>query len=49
MFDRNTEMDMTEGPLFKKLVDYAIPIMLTGILQKYKLMYPVKNFPCISV
>lgn len=33
MFDRNTEMDMTEGPLFKKLVAYAIPIMLTGILQ----------------
>ena len=33
MFDRNTEMDMTEGPLFKKLVEYAIPIMLTGILQ----------------
>lgn len=33
MFDRNTEMDMTAGPLFKKLVAYAIPIMLTGILQ----------------
>ena len=33
MFDRNTEMDMTEGPPFKKLVAYAIPIMLTGILQ----------------
>ena len=27
------EMDMTTGPLFGKLVAYAVPVMLTGILQ----------------
>ena len=27
------EMNMTEGPLLKKLITYAIPVMLSGMLQ----------------
>ena len=27
------EMDMTSGNLFKKIVKFSIPLMLTGILQ----------------
>ena len=27
------EMDMTSGNLFKKIVRFSIPLMLTGILQ----------------
>ena len=27
------EMNMTEGPLLKKLISYAIPVMLSGMLQ----------------
>ena len=27
------EMDMTNGNIFKKIVIYAIPLVLTGILQ----------------
>lgn len=30
---RSYEMDMTEGPFFKKIVLFCIPLMLTGILQ----------------
>ncbi|MBQ3049098.1 MAG: MATE family efflux transporter [Oscillospiraceae bacterium] len=30
---RNNNMDMCEGPLFKKIVLYTIPIILTGVLQ----------------
>ena len=26
-------MDMTEGPLFSKVLFFALPIMLSGILQ----------------
>ena len=29
----NTKVDMLKGPLFKNIVIYTIPIMLTGILQ----------------
>ena len=27
------EMDLTEGPLFKKLVRFSLPVVLTGLLQ----------------
>ena len=27
------EMNMTEGPLLRKLITYAIPVMLSGMLQ----------------
>lgn len=30
---RNSSADMCEGPLFKKIVLYTVPIMLTGLLQ----------------
>lgn len=30
---KNYEMDMCNGPLFSKIVSYAIPLMLSGILQ----------------
>ena len=30
---KRNEMDMTTGPLMKKLVDYAVPVVITGILQ----------------
>ena len=30
---RSYEMDMTEGPFFKKIVPFCIPLMLTGILH----------------
>ncbi|MBE6683234.1 MAG: MATE family efflux transporter [Ruminococcaceae bacterium] len=29
----NTRMNMTEGPLFKKLLVYALPVLATGVLQ----------------
>lgn len=29
----SNEMDMTEGPLLKKIIVYTIPIILTGVLQ----------------
>ena len=30
---KRNEMDMTTGPLMKKLVAYAVPVVITGILQ----------------
>ena len=30
---RRYEMDMCHGPLFKKLIVFALPLMLSGILQ----------------
>ncbi len=30
---RKLEMDMTEGPLLKKIIIYAIPLILTNVLQ----------------
>lgn len=30
---KNPTMDMTEGPILKKLVSYSIPVVLSGILQ----------------
>ncbi|MEF9973524.1 MAG: MATE family efflux transporter [Clostridia bacterium] len=30
---RHYEMDMTEGPLFKKLLLFSVPLMLSGVLQ----------------
>ena len=30
---KNYEMDMVRGPLFKSVVAYAVPLMLSGILQ----------------
>ena len=27
------EMDLTEGPILKKLIIYALPLMATNILQ----------------
>ncbi len=30
---KSYEVDMTEGPLFRKLLAFAIPLMLSGILQ----------------
>ena len=30
---RHYEIDMTHGPLFKKLLLFSVPLMLTGILQ----------------
>ena len=30
---KNSSISMTEGPLFKKIVKYTIPIILSGILQ----------------
>lgn len=30
---RNYEMDMTSGPILKKLLIFSLPLMLTGILQ----------------
>lgn len=29
----NARMDMTEGPIFKKLIVYTLPVMATGVLQ----------------
>ncbi len=31
--NRKYEMDMTSGPLLKKLIVYAVPLMLSGMLQ----------------
>ena len=31
--DRTYEMDMCNGPLFSKLIVFAVPLMLSGILQ----------------
>ena len=31
--DRTYEMDMCSGPLFSKLIIFAVPLMLSGILQ----------------
>ncbi len=33
MPQKSYEMDMTEGPLLKKILAYSLPLMLTGILQ----------------
>ena len=30
---RSHEIDMTQGPIFSKIVVFALPLMLTGILQ----------------
>ena len=30
---KSSAMDMCNGPLFKKMVAYTIPIILTGVLQ----------------
>ena len=33
MIRKHRDVSMTEGPLFSKMFMFAIPIMLTGILQ----------------
>jgi len=33
MASKNYEMDMTSGPIFEKLLKYAVPLILSGILQ----------------
>ena len=30
---KNSTVDMTQGPILKKLVVYSIPVVLSGILQ----------------
>ena len=33
IFIRKDQLNMTEGPFFKKLVIFALPVLLTGFLQ----------------
>lgn len=33
MIKRNTDIDMCNGPITKKIILFAIPLMLSGILQ----------------
>ena len=35
MFTNKHEMDMTTGNLFKKIIVFCVPLMLTGILQMF--------------
>ena len=32
---RSHEIDMTNGPIFSKIIMFALPLMLTGILQLF--------------
>ena len=31
--EKKKEIDMTEGPLFRKIVAFSLPLMLSGVLQ----------------
>ena len=33
MAKKSYQIDMTEGPLFKKIIAFALPLMLTSMLQ----------------